>query len=142
MTPQLSWTLDFVFAASLVILATALLLHVRRVSRALSSLKLEEAKRRISDLEKQAEKTEQTLSVIEKEGAQAKIKAQILENELKEVKETSTRYLGIFKTVLYGFDYIVQGCKNALEIEAPPMHPQEKQITSDEKDAPPKSESG
>lgn len=134
MTPQLIWTLEFVFVASMVILATAVFFHVRRVSKKLADLNIEEAKRRIAELEQKVDKTDHDLSILEKEEAETKIKTRALEGELKEVKETSNRYLGLFKTVIYGFDYIVQGCKNALEIEGPGQQPEEKQLTSDEKE--------
>jgi hypothetical protein len=116
---------------SIFILALAMLLHVRSVRKTFSRINVDQLaediasnKREISDIREENEK-------IRANSEQTKIKIREIEDDLKKIKQESEKYLGIFKTVLYGFDYIVQGCKNALEIE-PSEQPEEKQITSED----------
>ena len=132
MPPSLFYTGGILSLVSILILAFAIYLHVRKTRRYLANLNLEELKRNIANLQQRAEEIEHDVELCRKEGAETKIKTSALEGEIKDIKEENSRYLKVFKTVLYGFDYIVQGCKNALEIEAPEQQPEEKRITSEE----------
>lgn len=51
----------------------------------------------------------------EKERLQENIRR--IDERLNDFESQSVRNAEIFKTVLYGFDFIVQGCKKALEIQ-------------------------
>jgi septal ring factor EnvC (AmiA/AmiB activator) len=124
-------TLNILIVASLAVLALAVLLHVRQTRRKLDAIDFEEMKRRLSDLGQKVEEAERALETSRKETAELKIKGKAIENDLSEIQEEMRRFLGIFKTVLYGFDYIVQGCKNALEIGPAEKQPAEKQILSE-----------
>jgi len=124
-------TLQTLLIASLAVLALAVLLHVRQTRRKLEAIDFEEMKRRLSDLGQKVEETERALETSRKETAELKIKVKAIENDLREIREEMGRFLGIFKTVLYGFDYIVQGCKNALEIGPGEKQTGEKQIPSE-----------
>ncbi|MCX6338815.1 MAG: hypothetical protein NTX71_02710 [Candidatus Aureabacteria bacterium] len=124
-------TLNILIVASLAVLALAVLMHVRQTRRKLDAIDFEEMKRRLSDLGQKVEEIERALETSRKETAELKIKGKAIENDLSEIKEEMRRFLGIFKTVLYGFDYIVQGCKNALEIGPAEKQPGEKQILSE-----------
>lgn len=135
MDPFILWLVQFLFTGSILVLAAAIFIHVSRVRRHLEGLNPEEMKRRIAFLEKKASEIDGEIAVHTREGAELKIKVAALEGDVKEVREESARFLGVFKTVLYGFDYIVQGCKNALEITGAEEQPAEKQIVSDERRA-------
>ena len=124
-------TLNILIVASLAVLALAVLMHVRQTRRKLDAIDFEEMKRRLSDLGQKVEEIERALETSRKETAELKIKGKAIENDLSEIKEEMRRFLGIFKTVLYGFDYIVQGCKNSLEIGPAEKQPGEKQILSE-----------
>jgi len=124
-------TVHILLAVSLAALALAVLLHVRQTRRKLDAIDFEEMKRRLSDLGQRVEEAERALETSRKETAELKIKAKAIENDLREIQEEMGRFLGIFKTVLYGFDYIVQGCKNALEIGPVEKQTGEKQIPSE-----------
>jgi len=124
-------TVHILLAVSLAALALAVLLHVRQTRRKLDAIDFEEMKRRLSDLGQRVEEAERALETSRKETAELKIKAKAIENDLREIQEEMGRFLGIFKTVLYGFDYIVQGCKNALEIGPEEKQAGEKQIVSE-----------
>ena len=131
MSPSLYYAGGLVSFASILLLALALYLHVRRTRRHLASLNLEEMKNNIANLLQKTEELDRGIETCRKEEAEIKIKTSALEGEVDAIKDENRRYLGIFKTVLYGFDYIVQGCKNALEIEAPEQQPEEKRIASE-----------
>jgi septal ring factor EnvC (AmiA/AmiB activator) len=131
MSPSLYYAGGVVSFASILLLALALYLHVRRTRRHLASLNLEELKKNIANLLQKTEDLDHSIEACRKEEAEIKIKTSALEGEIDAIKDENRRYLGIFKTVLYGFDYIVQGCKNALEIEAPEQQTEEKQIASE-----------
>jgi hypothetical protein len=124
-------TFQNILIVSLAILALAVLLHVRQTRRKLAAIDFEEVKRRLSDLARKVEEDEHAIETSRKETAELKIKAKAAENDLKEIQGEMGRFLGVFKTVLYGFDYIVQGCKNALEIGSPEKQAEEKQIPSE-----------
>jgi septal ring factor EnvC (AmiA/AmiB activator) len=124
-------TLQNLLIVALTVLALAVLLHVRQTRRRLAAIDFEDVKRRISDLTKKMEESESAIESSQKEIAELKIKAKATENDLKEIQEEMSRFLGVFKTVLYGFDYIVQGCKNALEIGPQEKQTEEKQIPSE-----------
>lgn len=113
----------------IIILAAALLMHVLRTRRKLDALDVDGLKRRLLDLEKKAVEQEGALEESRRNLADVTITTRALGQDLKEVQEESSRFLTIFKTVLYGFDYIVQGCKNALEIGPSEKRPEEKRIT-------------
>ncbi len=118
-------------AASVALLAAAALLNARQVRRRLDRLDVEGLSRRVADLGREAEGQAREIEAGRRECAEAKIRLAAAEDELSRVKEESARFLGIFKTVLYGFDYIVQGCKSALEISPGGKEPGEKRITAD-----------
>lgn len=118
------------FAASLILLAAAVLLHARQVRRRLDRFNFEETTRRVAELSKESEERGRDLEVCRRDCAELKMRLTAAENELVQVKEESARFLGIFKTVLYGFDYIVQGCKSALEISPGEKPPGEKRIAA------------
>jgi septal ring factor EnvC (AmiA/AmiB activator) len=124
-------TLQNLLIVSLAVLALAVLLHVRQTRRKLAAIDFEDVKRRLSDLAKKVEENESSIESSRKDTAELKIKAKTTENDLKEIQGEMGRFLGVFKTVLYGFDYIVQGCKNALEINPQEKQPEEKQIPSE-----------
>ncbi len=124
-------TLQALLIVSLALLALAVLLHVRQTRRKLNAIDFEEVKRRLSELARKVEEDERALETSRKDTAELKIKAKTVENDLKEIQEEMSRFLGVFKTVLYGFDYIVQGCKNALEIGPAEKQAGEKQIPSE-----------
>ncbi len=117
--------------ASFIVLALAVLLHVRWTRRKLEAIDFEEILHRLSDLGQKVQEAESALETCRKETAELKIKTKAIENDLREIREEMSRFLGIFKTVLYGFDYIVQGCKNALEIGPAEKPAGEKQIPSE-----------
>ena len=124
-------TLQALLIVSLALLALAVLLHVRQTRRKLNAIDFEEVKRRLSELARKVEEDERALETSRKDTAELKIKAKTVENDLKEIQEEMSRFLRVFKTVLYGFDYIVQGCKNALEIGPAEKQAGEKQIPSE-----------
>lgn len=124
-------TLQNLMIAFLVLLALALLLHVRQTRRRLAAIDFEDVKRRLADLAQKTEEAERAIETSRKEIAELKIKAKTAEDDLKEIQGEMNRFLGVFKTVLYGFDYIVQGCKNALEIGPVEKQAGEKQIPSE-----------
>lgn len=124
-------TLQNLMIAFLVLLALAVLLHVRQTRRKLAAIDFEDVKRRLSELARKLEEDERALEFTRKDTAELKIKAKTVENDLKEIRGEMSRFLGVFKTVLYGFDYIVQGCKNALEIGPVEKQAGEKQIPSE-----------
>ena len=138
MTPVVIWTIQFVLTASMVILATAVLIHVRRIRERLGDIDPDSIKGRLAELERKALETESELATRAREAAEISGRLDGLKGELDELREESARFLNVFKTVLYGFDYIVQGCKTALEIKGADQRPPEKRITTEEtKDAPP-----
>lgn len=118
-------------AVSLILLAAAVLLHARHVRRRLAGLNFEEMSRRVADLGRESGEHARDLEVCARDCADLKMRLKAAEDELVQVKEESARFLGIFKTVLYGFDYIVQGCKSALEISPAETKPEEKRIAAD-----------
>lgn len=124
-------TLNILIVASLAVLALAVLLHVRQTRRRLEAIDFGEMKRCLSDLGQKLEEAERALETSRKETAELKIKGKAVENDLRGIQEEMSRFLGIFKTVLYGFDYIVQGCKNALEIGPAEKQAGEKRILSE-----------
>jgi hypothetical protein len=124
-------TIQNLLIVSLAVLALAVLLHVRQTRRKLAAIDFENVKRRLSDLAPKVEENERAIETSSREIAELKIKAKTAEDDLKEVQGEMGRFLGVFKTVLYGFDYIVQGCKNALEINPQEKQPEEKQIKSE-----------
>lgn len=117
---------------SLLILSIAVLIHARQTRRRLDALNIEETARRLAALEEKAGDAEHSIEELGRDSADLKMRTKAIEAEISEIKEESRRYLGIFKTVLYGFDYIVQGCKSALEIGGEEKHAGEKRIISEE----------
>ena len=117
--------------ASMLLLAAAALLNARQVRRRLDRLNVEELSRRVADLGASAEEQGRDLEVFRRDCAELKMRLKAAEDELVHVKEESARFLGIFKTVLYGFDYIVQGCKSALEVGPGEPPPGEKRIAAE-----------
>ncbi|MCX6356563.1 MAG: hypothetical protein NT045_01580 [Candidatus Aureabacteria bacterium] len=113
---------------SLLLLSTAVLFHVRRMRRRIEAIDIDSLQRRIAALEARSEEHEGAIDIARKDAAEAKIKARALEGGLAQVQEESSRFLNIFKTVLYGFDYIVQGCKNAIELNPGDQRPPERRI--------------
>ena len=132
MEPLFSGIGGIIVLVSILILALAIYIHVRKTRRFISNLNLDELKRAINNLEQKTDGIEQDVEFCRKEGAETKIKTTALEDEVTAIKEENSRYLDIFKTVIYGFDYIVQGCKKALEIEPSEEQPEAKQIPPDE----------
>ncbi|HOE26942.1 MAG TPA: hypothetical protein PK696_04515 [bacterium] len=131
MPPQLAWILEWITPVSLVLLAAAVFLHARQVRRRLDRLNIEELSRRVAALSAQSEEHGRDLAVCGRDCAELKMRLAAAEGELAQVKEESARFLGIFKTVLYGFDYIVQGCKSALEVGPGGQPPGEKRIAAE-----------
>lgn len=132
MEPLLYGIGGIILLVSILILALAFYIHFRKTQRFISNLNLDELKRAINNLEQKTDGIEQDVKSCRKEGAETKIKTTALEDEIRTLKEENSRYLDIFKTVLYGFDYIVQGCKKALEIGTTEEQPEEKRITANE----------
>jgi hypothetical protein len=130
MTPYLQLIYQLLILCSLLLLAIAVLLHARRVSKQFSRFKLDDIKHRLDKIEKEMHELQRETAALQKESAGIKIRTKTLEGEVTDVKEASNRYLNVFKTVLYGFDYIVQGCKNAIESHGEET-PEEKQIETD-----------
>jgi len=131
MPPDL-WNHETFAAIFLIVLAIAVFLHARQTRRRLAAIDIEGMTRRLAALEEKAAENEGSLNLCLKDGAELKMRAKAIEDDLGEVKEENKRYLGIFKTVLYGFDYIVQGCKSALELGGAAKAPGEKRITGEE----------
>jgi len=121
-------SIENVLAACIIILAVAVLVHVCKTRRRLEAINFEEIERRLRELEKKAVEGEVSCDQLRRNLAEVTIKTKTLEHDLAEVQEESRRFLNIFKTVLYGFDYIVQGCKNALEISPEEKRPEAKRI--------------
>lgn len=131
MPPDLLHDPQLWLTASMLLLAAAALLNARQVRRRLDRLNVEELSRRVADLGAAAEEQGRDIEVCRRDCAELKMRLKAAEDELAQVKEESARFLGIFKTVLYGFDYIVQGCKSALEIPAGEKQPAEKRIDAE-----------
>ncbi|MDD5557103.1 MAG: hypothetical protein PHN82_07625 [bacterium] len=132
MTQTIALLVPFALAVSAMLLAVAVLLHVRQTRRRLDGIDVEGLARRLSAVEERTAEAERAVEACRKGGAEMQMRAKAIENDVAEVRTESARFLGIFKTVLYGFDYIVQGCKSALEISAPETPPAEKRITGEE----------
>lgn len=58
------------------------------------------------------------LEELEKGMANLDMKTREMAAEIDVIKKKNEDYVKLFKTVVYGFDYIVQGCKSALGVEA------------------------
>lgn len=127
----MSIDVQLLFAFSLILLAAAMLLHARQVRRRLARLNVEGLTHRVAALAAEAEERGRDLEVCRRDCAELKMRLAAAEGELAQVKEESARFLGIFKTVLYGFDYIVQGCKSALEVGPGEPPPGEKRIAAE-----------
>ncbi len=69
---------------------------------------------------KRLDELSRRLDAAERAAASLDIKSRELASELEEIKKKNEGYVKLFKTVVYGFDYIVQGCKSAIGMEAPP----------------------
>jgi hypothetical protein len=126
------WSYETFVALSLLILAVAVFLHVRQTRRRLDMIDVEQLARRLNALEEKATESERSINLCLKDDAELKMRTKAVEGDLEEIKEENKRYLSIFKTVLYGFDYIVQGCKSALELGEAEKGPGEKRITGEE----------
>lgn len=70
---------------------------------------------RIGD--KKLDEIRKRLEELEKSVANLDIKNRETDAEIEGIKRKNEDYVKLFKTVLHGFDYIVQGCKSALGIE-------------------------
>lgn len=90
-------------------------LVVFHLYRRTGNRKLDELSRRLEDAERNA--------------ANLDIKSREMASEIEEIKKKNEAYVKLFKTVVHGFDYIVQGCKSAIGIE-PVAEPIEKIVTS------------
>ncbi|MCX6354173.1 MAG: hypothetical protein NTZ78_04625 [Candidatus Aureabacteria bacterium] len=121
-------SIENVLAACIIILAIAVLVHVFKTRRRLEAINFEEIERRLRELEKKAVEAATSCDQLRRNLAEVTIKTKTLEHDLAAVQEESSRFLNIFKTVLYGFDYIVQGCKSALEISPEEKRPEAKRI--------------
>lgn len=84
--------------------------------------------RRTAD--KRLDELSRRLDAAESAAASLDIKSRELVSEIGEIKKKNEDYVKLFKTVVYGFDYIVQGCKSAIGMEAAPG-PVEKIISPD-----------
>ena len=57
------------------------------------------------------------LEALEKDVANLGIKSGELASGIEEIRKKNEDHVKLFRTVVYGFDYIVQGCKAALGVE-------------------------
>lgn len=61
---------------------------------------------------------QERLTSLEEAMAEVRIRIEKTEGEVRDLRARGDRYINLFRTVLHGFDYIVQGCKSVMEVEA------------------------
>lgn len=99
------------FSGILLLLVLGTYLYLFLLSRKIPKEAIRNMQNRIDALELEIDQK----ILHEKERLQEQIRQ--IQERLNDFETQSSRNAEIFKTVLYGFDFIVQGCKKALEIQ-------------------------